>query len=200
MGCDFRGRWLWVLGPVLLGPVPVLLVFWLCLVFLFWLAFFPFFFPLWLFAFWTGSEPTGFLPVDLGPLFSFGTGSKPTGFLPVNLDPVFLSGLDPSQRVFFPLTWILFLFPGVFVGLSGPDQRQRKNLHNADCWMLIGPNQPMRTKWHFSPSAWIRSRDIKKDIAPNCVISVQRSSAIFASAVLHPRDMVRKNSANVFPS
>ena len=37
-----------------------------------------------------------------------------------------LSGLDPSQRVFFPLTWILFLFPGVFVGLSGPDRRQRK--------------------------------------------------------------------------
>ena len=24
-----------------------------------------------------------------------------------------LSGLDPSQRVFFPLTWVLFLFPGV---------------------------------------------------------------------------------------
>ena len=160
MGCDFRGRWLWVLGPVLLGPVPVLLVFLAlpCLLFFGW-PFSPCFL-FWLFAFWTGSKPTGFLPVDLGPLF----------------------------------------VPGGFVGLSGPDRRQRKNLHNADCWMLIGPNQPMRTKWHFSPSAWIRSRDIKKDIAPNCVISVQRSSAIFASAVLHPRDMVRKNSANVFPS
>ena len=73
MGCDFRGRWLWVLGPVLLGPVPVLLVFLAlpCLLFL----------------------------AGLFPLVSF------FGFL--------LSGLDPSQRVFFPLTWVLFLFPGV---------------------------------------------------------------------------------------
>ena len=88
MGCDFRGRWLRVLGPVLLGPVPVLLVFWLCLVFLFLAGLFPRFFPFfWLFAFWTGSKPTGFLPVDLDPLF------VPGGFAG-------LSGPDRRQRKF----------------------------------------------------------------------------------------------------
>ena len=49
-------------------------------------------FLFWLFAFWTGSKPTGFLPVDLGPLF------VPGGF-------VGLSGPDRGQRKFSALAF-----------------------------------------------------------------------------------------------
>ena len=92
MGCDFRGRWLWVLGPVFLGPVPVLLVFGFVLSFFSAGLFSRFFSLFWLFAFWTGSMPTGFLPVDLDPRSVSG------GFAG-------LSGPDRRQRRFSALAF-----------------------------------------------------------------------------------------------